>query len=112
MLLILVGGEFLKRDLRLFFEKLFSEPEFRQNFANTKSAEEGYEKAKPYIEDVTFEEFKEGLTYVHNKFFNKKYRKLDGKDLTNVSGGSSDKFVQVLDALVDIGPMSLKDILV
>ena len=101
----------MKKDLMLFFEKLFSEPEFRQTFMNTKSAEEGYEKAKPYIEGVTFEEFKKGLTYVHEKFVSKNYKQLNNEQLTKVSGGRGDAFVQMLDVLMDFGSMSLKDVL-
>lgn len=82
--------------LKNFFERLMKEPDFREMFASTKTAKEGYTMAMPYIEGITFEEFKEGLTYLHNKIPYRK--KLLNSELSNVSGGT-DIFIDVLSML-------------
>lgn len=82
--------------LKNFFERLINEPDFREIFSSTKTAYEGYTMAMPYIEGVSFEEFKNGLTYIHNKIPYRK--KLLSRDLKNVSGGV-DIFEEVLSIL-------------
>lgn len=64
-----------------------SEPDFRDMFASTKTAYEGYTMAMPYIEGVSFDEFKEGLTYIHNKVSYRK--KLLNNEISNISGGTN-----------------------
>ena len=86
----------LRKELRCFFEKLFTEPEFRQIFASTKSAREGYELAKPYLKETTVEEFKDGISYVHEKLYDKHYKEMSEFDLENISGGVKDEFVSIV----------------
>ena len=52
----------MEEKLNLFFNRLTTDLLFRQKFMSTKTAEEGYDLAKPYLENVTFVQFKEGLT--------------------------------------------------
>jgi len=88
----------MRKELKCFFEKLFTEPEFRQLFLNTTSAKEGYDLARPYLENVTFSEFKEGLAYVHKKLYNNHYKELSEFDLNSISGGEN-KFAEVINML-------------
>ncbi len=83
--------------LRSFFERLMQEPKFRETFASAKTAYEGYIMAMPYIQGVTFAEFKDGLTYIHNKAPYR--RKLLNTDLHKVSGGTDVLFLDVLSIL-------------
>lgn len=80
--------EAMKRDLELFFEKLLSDQEFREKFIATDSAKDGYEMAKPYIPEISFEEFKEGLIKMHQKYTNRSYKEMSDDDLKGVSGGA------------------------
>lgn len=83
----------MNEKLKNFFKRLIKEEAFREEFAAAKTAYDGYTMAKPYIEGVSFDEFKEGLTYIHNKI---EYRKelLNG-DLAKISGGANE-FSEVL----------------
>ena len=86
----------VNESLKSFFERLMEDADFREEFASAKTAEEGYNKARPYIEGVSFGEFKEALTYVHNKI---EYRKkLLKSDLSSISGGTN-MFADVLSML-------------
>ena len=68
--------------------------EFREEFASAKTAYEGYTMAKPYIEGISFEAFKDALTDIHNKI---SYRKeLLSQDLESINGGSTNIFSEVL----------------
>ena len=62
----------MNEKLKDFFKKLIKDEAFREEFASAKTAYDGYTMAKPYIEGVSFDEFKDGLTYIHNKI---EYRK-------------------------------------
>ena len=88
----------MRKELKCFFEKLFTEPEFRQLFLNTTSAKEGYELARPYLENVTFREFKEGIAYVHKKLYDKHYKEMSEFDLKNISGGKNE-FAEIINML-------------
>ena len=79
----------MNEKLKDFFKKLIKDEAFREEFA----AYDGYTMAKPYIEGVSFDEFKDGLTYIHNKI---EYRKelLNG-DMSKISGGTNE-FSKVL----------------
>ena len=83
----------MNEKLKSFFKRLIKEEAFREEFAAAKTAYDGYTMAKPYIEGVSFDEFKEGLTYIHNKI---EYRQelLNG-DLAKISGGANE-FSEVL----------------
>ncbi len=87
----------MRKELKCFFEKLFTEPEFRQLFLNTTSAKEGYELARPYLKNVTFSEFKEGIAYVHKKLYDKHYKEMSEFDLENISGGND--FADIINML-------------
>lgn len=91
--------------LKQFFVRLTEDYKFREEFASTKSALEGYNKAKPYIEGVSFDEFKEGLTLIHDKINHG--RSLNDHDLKNVSGGV-DAFKNVFEALGNIDTEFIK----
>ena len=83
----------MNEKLKDFFKKLIKEEDFREEFAKAKTAYEGYTMAKPYIEGISFEEFKDALTHIHNKI---EYRKeLLKSDYAKVSGGT-DLFAEVL----------------
>ncbi len=84
--------------LKAFFTKLMEDAELREELASAKTAMEGYNKAKPYLgEEVSFDEFKEALTYVHNRV---DYRKrLLNSDLRNISGGVNVLFAEVISML-------------
>lgn len=85
----------MSEKLKAFFKKLMEDQAFREQFASAKTAKEGYEKARPYIGEASFNEFKEALTYVHNKI---EYRKkLLKSDLRSISGGAD--FAVVVDLL-------------
>lgn len=81
----------MKRDLEIFFEKLLTDQEFREEFVASESAEEGYKIARPYIGDISLEEFKEGLIEMHRKFINRSYKEMNDSDLNDVSGGKMPK---------------------
>lgn len=87
-------SEKMNEKLKKFFTKLIKEENFREKFVSAKTAYEGYTMAKPYIEGVSFDEFKAGLTYIHNKI---EYRKelLNGESMAKISGGE-DIFEDVL----------------
>ena len=70
----------IKKDLEIFFERILTEPEFREEFTKASTAEAGYELAQEYIPDVTFDEFKEGLITIHRRFINKSYKPLTRED--------------------------------
>lgn len=83
----------MNEKLKNFFKRLIKEEAFREEFASAKTAYDGYTMAKPYIEGVSFDEFKEGLTYIHNKI---EYRKeLLNADLSKISGGTNE-FSEIL----------------
>lgn len=83
----------MNEKLKNFFKRLIKEEAFREEFAAAKTAYDGYTMAKPYIEGVSFDEFKEGLTYIHNKI---EYRKeLLNTDLSKISGGTNE-FSEIL----------------
>lgn len=87
----------MKEELKAFFNKLMKDTDFREEFASAKTAKEGYTKAKPYIgEEVSFDEFKDALTYVHNRIDYRK--KLLNSDLRNISGGTN-MFAEVISML-------------
>lgn len=75
----------MNEKLKDFFEKLMKDEEFREKFASAKTAYDGYTKAKPYIEGISFDEFKKALTYLHNKIDYRK--KLLNSDLAHINGG-------------------------
>ena len=78
----------MSEKLKAFFKKLMEDQAFREQFASAKTAKEGYEKARPYIGEASFNEFKEALTYIHNKIeYRKKLRK---SDLRSISGGATE----------------------
>ena len=78
----------MSETLKAFFKKLMEDQAFREQFSSAKTAKEGYEKARPYIGEASFNEFKEALTYVHNKI---EYRKkLLKSDLRSISGGKTE----------------------
>ncbi len=78
----------MSEKLKAFFKKLMEDQAFREQFSSAKTAKEGYEKARPYIGEASFNEFKEALTYVHNKI---EYRKkLLKSDLRSISGGATE----------------------
>lgn len=79
----------MKKELEIFFEKLLTDQQFREKFISTQSAEEGYEIAKPYIENVSFDEFKDGLIKLHQKFINRSYKEMGDEELNDVSGGKA-----------------------
>ena len=83
----------MNEKLKDFFKKLIKDEAFREEFASAKTAYDGYTMAKPYIEGVSFDEFKDGLTYIHNKI---EYRKelLNG-GMSKISGGTNE-FSEVL----------------
>lgn len=86
----------MKENLKVFFERLKNEPELREKFALAKTAYEGFVMATSYLENVSFDEFKDGLREIHNK---QNYRKqLLNDELTKVSGGT-DLFREVLEML-------------
>lgn len=90
----------MSESLREFFKRLMKDEEFREEFASAKTAYEGYTMAKPYIEGISFEEFKEALTTIHNKV---SYRKeLLNQDLESISGGSTNIFTEVLFMLANL----------
>ncbi|MBR1779730.1 MAG: hypothetical protein IJ758_04445 [Clostridia bacterium] len=90
----------MRKELKCFFEKLFTEPEFRQLFLQTNSAQEGYELAKPYLGGVSFKEFKDGVAYVHKKLYDKHYKEISPSDLKHISGGrNEDKMKEIINIL-------------
>lgn len=70
----------IKKDLEIFFERILTEPEFREEFTKASTAEAGYKLAKEYIPDVSFDEFKDGLITIHKRFVNKSYKPLNRED--------------------------------
>ena len=83
----------MNEKLKDFFKRLIKDEAFREEFASAKTAYDGYTMAKPYIEGVSFDEFKNGLTYIHNKI---EYRKeLLAGDMAKISGGTNE-FEEIL----------------
>ena len=80
----------MDKDLELFFERLLTDSTFRDKFLGAKTALEGYELAKKYIPNVSFEEFKEGILITDKKLKEEKYgsRELMSDETKGISGGN------------------------
>ena len=48
----------MSNELEKFFLRIIEDPDFRDIFCSATSVEEGYKLALPYIDGVSFEEFK------------------------------------------------------
>jgi hypothetical protein len=81
----------MDKDLELFFERLLTDSTFRDKFLEAKTALEGYELAKEYIPDVSFEEFKEGILITDKKLKEeaRESRALSIDEATGISGGDA-----------------------
>ena len=79
----------MNKNLELFFEKLLTDSIFRDKFLTATTAREGYELAKIYIPDVSFEEFKEGVLITERKLKEeiKNRNKISNDDMRFISGG-------------------------
>ena len=77
----------MNEKLHVFFERLIKDYRFRERFMSTKTAKEGYELALPYLEDVSFEEFQEGLTAAYANVRANGKKPLSEEDYHKVSGG-------------------------
>lgn len=82
----------MDKDLELFFERLLTDSIFRDKFLEAKTAQEGYELAKEYIPNVSFEEFREGILITDKKLKEeaRENRTLSIDEATGVSGGNSE----------------------
>lgn len=98
----------MNKKLQQFFVRLTEDYKFREEFASTQSALEGYNKAKPYIEGVSFDEFKEGLRIIHDKI-NHANRGLNESELRHVSGGAN-TFGNVFKALEGVNVEVIKNL--
>ena len=79
----------MERDLELFFERLLTDSDFRDKFLTAKTAYEGYELAKEYIPNVSFDEFREGVLIADKRIKEEKQRnrELSFSEFQDVSGG-------------------------
>ena len=75
----------MNEKLKSFFERLLKDEGLKEELSTAKTAYDGYTMAKSYIEGVSFDEFKEGLTYIHNKIAYRK--KLLNNEMREISGG-------------------------
>ncbi len=76
----------MSNELEKFFLRIIEDPDFRDIFCSATSVEEGYKLALPYIDGVSFEEFKKGLHDIQNK--SKHKQKISNEKLKKVLGGT------------------------
>lgn len=75
----------MNENLKNFFERLLKDERLKEELATAKTAYDGYTMAKSYIEGVSFDEFKAGLTYIHNQMTYRK--KLLNSEIREIYGG-------------------------
>jgi len=80
----------MESSLEMFFERLLTDAEFRDKFLSARTAYEGYQLAKEYIPNVSFEEFKEGVLITDKKLRQEVggSKEISLEDAKNVSGGA------------------------
>lgn len=81
----------MDKDLELFFERLLTDSTFRDKFLGARTAQEGYELAKEYIPNVSFEEFREGILITDKKLKKemRENRSLRMDEAKGISGGNN-----------------------
>lgn len=77
----------MQKDFIHFFDELEKDSDLRRRFERSKSFEEAFEIAKPYLKNCRFEEFKKYLLVVASKLSNRLI-KIDEMELESIVGGA------------------------
>lgn len=90
----------MEEKLNSFFNRLTTDLPFRQRFMSTKTAQEGYDLAKPYLDNITFKQFKEGLTRFYASYRPNGKVTLSRSEYKMVAGGVA-SWVDIISFLND-----------